>query len=98
MTTPSTRTDTDRGFESMADVVEDLFNEFASTLAKSTVLRVVRLCGRELAISGSSSPYLLHNRARRRLRDRAARQQTTARGDDQDNSHRLGHDEEKKTS
>jgi hypothetical protein len=61
---------------SMADVVEDLATEFAPTLDTATVVRVVRLCSRELLIAGSSSMRLLHDRAHRRLLDRAASKKT----------------------
>lgn len=95
---PPTRLSTDYALRSMADVVEDLFNEFGPALAKDTVVRVVRRCGRELAIDGSSSTYLLHTRARRRLQDRAMSAQTTARGRGREGGHRTGHEDERKSS
>jgi hypothetical protein len=95
---PPTRLSTDYALRSMADVVEDLFNEFAPALAMDTVVRVVRRCGRELAIDGSSSTYLLHTRAHSRLQDRATSKQTTSRGRDREDSHRSGHEDERKSS
>ncbi|MGI8418807.1 MAG: hypothetical protein ACR2P2_21945 [Nakamurella sp.] len=56
-----------QSLRSMADVVGSLFVEYESTLEKTTVVRVVRGCQQEMAISGSTSPDLLHSRARRRL-------------------------------
>ena len=56
-----------QSLRSMADVVESLLAEFESTLEMTTVVRVVRSCQREMAISGSSSPETLHLRARGRL-------------------------------
>jgi hypothetical protein len=80
----------------MADVVEDLCNEFGPVLAKDTVVRVVRRCGRELAIDGSSSTDLLHTRAHSRLKDRAT--QTTSRGRDRDECHRSDDEDGQKSS
>lgn len=94
---PPPRLSTDYSLRSMADVVEDLFNEFGPMLAKDTVVRVVRLCGRELAIDGSSSTYLLHTRAHSRLQDRAANNQTTASGRDREDSHGASHEDERKS-
>ncbi|MGI8416645.1 MAG: hypothetical protein ACR2P2_10685 [Nakamurella sp.] len=51
---------------SLADVVESLAAEFASTLGIQTVVIVVRRCQRELDIAGAASD-LLEARARRRL-------------------------------
>lgn len=64
--------------DSMADVVERLHAEFESALEMATVVRVVRSCQRELAISGSSSPDMLHARARGRLRALVTIKQITA--------------------
>lgn len=62
---------------SMADVVEALTDEFASTVDTATVVRVVRNRRRELAIAGFASTDMLHTRARVRLHDLVAAEQTT---------------------
>lgn len=83
MPIPPTMLSADVALQSMADVVEDLYYEFGDVLAKATVVRVVRRCGRELAIDGSTSTYLLHNRAHSRLQDHAASERpTTSSGSD----------------
>ncbi len=69
---------------SLADVMESLAAEFASTLSIQTVVLIVRRCQRELDIAGAPSD-LLEVRTRRRLQilDLLQHQAAKPVGDDQ---------------